>query len=670
MSSHPRQPALDGVRALAVALVVLFHAGFGFMPGGYVGVSVFFTLSGFLITRLLLHEHAASGTISFGGFYARRLRRLVPASLLCVAAVVVARLFGAYSRVDGLRVDVVGAVLQVFNWVRLAGTTSYADLFAGSVSPLEHFWSLAIEEQFYWVWPVVFVVIVRWCARSQRSVASAVAGLTVLGALAAPLIAWRWGADAAYWSTPARIAEILVGALLATVMARGHRVPAWARFATAPAVAVIAAMAVVLPSGHGFAYSGGLPLVAVVSGVLLWSLQVPSRSERMLSWRPVVGLGRISYGVYLIHWPVDVLLRERGWRLDTLGGFAVATALTLVLALASYRLLERPIHGAAWSPSVTFRRAGLATAGVALLAVVVPAAVPAVVANEVVLDAAEIERAEGSLAPLVTPTAASTAASTATSTVPPTSLAGPTTTAAPAPTTTTSSAPLQPLRPVRMLVVGDSTALYVGQGLAAWSLDHPDLAQVSVRWCQGCTFMLEPAITTFADLSGVLDASRALVDNELFGTIDELRPDVVVLMSTVSDVANREWSADEGPLGPRDQRYRTRMRDAYGELTLRLLGAGVPEVVWVVPPVPTAEWREEEMNDLERYRLHHDVIREVVAAFDMQVEVADLDRWLDEAGHAATPSWRPDGVHFTEWSARQVAERWLGPLLVGVALGE
>ena len=658
MSSHPRQPALDGVRALAVVLVVLFHAGFGFMPGGYVGVSVFFTLSGFLITRLLLHEHADSGSISFAGFYARRLRRLVPASLLCVAVVVVARLFGAYSRVDGLRVDVVGAVLQVFNWVRLAGTTSYSDLFAGSVSPLEHFWSLAIEEQFYWAWPVVFVVIVRWCARLQRSVASAVAVLTVLGALTAPLIARVWGSDAAYWSTPARAAEILVGALLAAMMAGGHRVPAWARFATAPAIVVIVALAVVLPSGHGFAYSGGLPLVAVVSGVLLWSLQVPSGVERMLSWRPLVGLGRISYGVYLIHWPVDVLLRERGWRLDTLGGFAVATGLTLVLAVVSYRLIERPIHGATWSPTVTFRRAGLATAGVALLAVVVPAAVPAVVANEVVLDAAEIAPVDGSLPPLL-----------ASTTVPPSITPGPATTIAPEESTTTSSVPLQPPRPVRMLVVGDSTALYVGQGLAAWSLDHPELAQVSVRWCQGCTFMLEPAITTFAELGGVLDASRALVDDELFGTIDELRPDVVVLMSTVSDVANREWSADEGPLGPRDERYRTRMRDAYGELTLRLLGAGVPEVVWVVPPTPTAEWREEEMNDLERYRLHHEVIREVVAAFDGQVEVADLDRWLDEAGHVATPSWRPDGVHFTEWSAGQVAERWLGPLLVGVALG-
>jgi peptidoglycan/LPS O-acetylase OafA/YrhL len=643
---------------LAVSLVVLFHAGFGFMPGGYVGVSVFFTLSGFLITRLLVQEHATNGSISFAGFYARRLRRLVPASLLCVAVVVVARLFGAYSRVDGLRVDVVGAVLQVFNWVRLAGTTSYSDLFAGSVSPLEHFWSLAIEEQFYWAWPVVFVVIVRWCARLQRSVASAVAVLTVLGALAAPLIARVWGSDAAYWSTPARVAEILVGALLATIMAGGHRVPAWARFATAPAIVVIVALAVVLPSGHGFAYSGGLPLVAVVSGVLLWSLQVPSGVERMLAWRPLVGLGRISYGVYLIHWPVDVLLRERGWRLDTLGGFAVATGLTLVLAVASYRLIERPIHGAAWSPSVTFRRAGLATAGVALLAVVVPAAVPAVVANEVVLDAAEIAPVDGSLPSLL-----------ASTTVPPTSMPGPAMTSAPEESTTTSSVPLLPPRAVRMLVVGDSTALYVGQGLAAWSLDRPELAQVSVRWCQGCTFMLEPAITTFADLSGVLDASRALVNDEVFGTIDELRPDVVVLMSTVSDVANREWATDEGPLGPRDERYRTRMRDAYGELTLRLLGAGVPEVVWVVPPVPTAEWREEEMNDLERYRLHHEVIREVVAAFDGRVEVADLDRWLDESGHAGAPSWRPDGVHLTEWSGRQVAERWLGPLLVGVALG-
>ena len=95
----------------------------------------------------------------------------------------------------------------------------------------------------------------------------------------------------------------------------------------------------------------------------------------------------------------------------------------------------------------------------------------------------------------------------------------------------------------------------------------------------------------------------------------------------------------------------------------------LPEVVWVVPPVPTAEWSQEEMNDLERYQLHHRVIRDVVASFDERVTVADLDRWLDESGHASESSWRPDGVHLDDWSGRQVAEQWLGPLLVTVALG-
>ena len=212
------QPALDGVRAVAVTLVVLFHLGLPWMRAGYLGVSVFFTLSGFLITSLLLHEFHRDGTVSFRRFYARRARRLLPAAMACLLLVVVARWSGEFALVPGLRADLFGALFQVFNWVQIAGGSSYAALFGRSAmftSPLEHYWSLAIEEQFYLVWPVVLVALCGWRARRGRSVVRPLLVLTVLFAAAAPLIGWKWGAGAAYWSTPSRLGELLVGALAA-----------------------------------------------------------------------------------------------------------------------------------------------------------------------------------------------------------------------------------------------------------------------------------------------------------------------------------------------------------------------------------------------------------------------------------------------------------------------
>src|ERR1700712_3104203 len=142
------QPALDGVRALAVIAVLLFHGGLSWMSGGYLGVSVFFTLSGFLITSLLLREGDATGRIDVARFYTRRARRLLPASLVCILAVCALAAAGAFAGVAGLRRDVLGALLQVFNWVKLGSGESYADLnnlTAGLRHPLDHYWSLAIE---------------------------------------------------------------------------------------------------------------------------------------------------------------------------------------------------------------------------------------------------------------------------------------------------------------------------------------------------------------------------------------------------------------------------------------------------------------------------------------------------------------------------------------------
>ena len=278
MSNRPTiayQPALDGVRAFAVAAVLLFHAGVPGFDGGYLGVSVFFTLSGFLITSLLLREHAGSGTIDLAGFYARRLRRLLPASVVCLVGVAsIAATTDLFDGVTNLRAHLFGSVLQVANWVFLAGDGSYQDLLertSGTSSPLEHFWSLAIEEQFYWVWPPLMMFVLARVPRHRGRVL-VVGGLAVLTSISAPIIAAVWGADAAYWATPARISEIIIGAALATLLA-GRAAPERVAPLAPLALGALLVCIVTFPSAGGPAYAGALPLVAVASAALVLGLQ-------------------------------------------------------------------------------------------------------------------------------------------------------------------------------------------------------------------------------------------------------------------------------------------------------------------------------------------------------------------------------------------------------------
>ena len=359
-----RQPALDGVRALALVLVLFFHAGYSWMPAGYMGVSVFFTLSGYLITNLLLTEFDASHGIRLGTFYSRRWKRLLPAGLLCLVGIVLLRFAGAFGEVQHLRGDLTAATLQFFNWTELSRGTSYADLFTASadqLSPVKHYWSLAIEEQFYLLWPVVLLLLARRARRAGVSVLWPVGALTAAFVIAAPVIGRVFGADAAYWATPARFGEILVGATLACVM----RAP-WAsgRAPSAPVgtalaagcLAVIVTSAVVLPSDGGPAFDGWLGIFALASAGLIVGLQAPGPLRRVLSWRPLVLLGLVSYGAYLFHWPVFVVLSSRGWSLSSSPSFAVAVAITLGLAAVSYRLVEHPDPRAVVEPRSRRRR--------------------------------------------------------------------------------------------------------------------------------------------------------------------------------------------------------------------------------------------------------------------------------------------------------------------------
>jgi len=657
------QPALDGVRAVAVLAVLLFHAGFSWMGGGYLGVSVFFTLSGFLITSLLLTEHRSTGSVDAKAFYTRRARRLLPASLLCLALVCVLAAFGAWDGITKLRRDVLGALLQVFNWVKLASGESYADLTAAQAGlrrPLDHYWSLAIEEQFYWLWPLAFLGIVAWSARRGRSPLRFVLWLTVASSVAAPVIAQVWGPDAAYWATPARMSEILFGALVACVVAE-HRVRDRAAVLAPIGLVVLLAACILFPDGSGPAYEGFLPLVAVVSAATIYGLQVSGPMVTALSARPLVALGRISYGVYLFHWPVFVLIDREAWELPAAVDFGLKFAVTIAVALLSYFLVERPVRRSDWFvPSRTLVGALAGSAVVAAMVLLVPATAKFYGVDEGQAEAASIGTDQ--VAPLVT---------SPLSTVSPTTVVEDTvsitTSTLPASTTT---AALVPPRPVRIVVVGDSTAEATGAGVVAWAAANPSLAQVEVVAGAGCGVVLGG----YQDLAfgpRDVDETCGAYRNEVVPeTIAALQPDLVMVITTVWDVLDRSLVQGGPAYSPTDPELETLMRDQLGAFTDELLAQGVPRVAWIMQPVPipTPTAPQDQQAERPRHEVLHAVIADI-AASRPQVRVIDLDAWIAaDPALAADEAARPDHVHWTTDASTFIATEFLGQALLRAAL--
>ena len=235
------QPALDGLRAVAVSVVVLYHLGYSWMRGGFMGVDAFFVLSGFLITSLLLHERRRTGRTHFGNFWSRRARRLLPAVFLMIAVVTWygSTVVGVYS-LDTLRWDAVSGVLYYANWHFIASGQSYFSLFVAP-SPLTHLWSLAIEEQFYLVWPLVFAFV------ASRSRLRTLFAVCVGGVVASQIlmIALYDEADPsrAYYATPARLNTMLIGCALAVLLAMR---PDLVRRFSRRALTILAAVALAL----------------------------------------------------------------------------------------------------------------------------------------------------------------------------------------------------------------------------------------------------------------------------------------------------------------------------------------------------------------------------------------------------------------------------------------
>lgn len=644
------QPALDGLRALAVSAVVLFHAGVRGFGGGYVGVSVFFTLSGFLITSLLLREHAASGRVDAAGFYARRARRLLPASAVCLTAVIVLATFGAWGQVEHLRTDVWAAALQVFNWLRLGGSSSYGALFArsgGQVSPLEHYWSLAIEEQFYWVWPLGFAALARWAVRSERPLPRVLAIPAVVAVAAAPLIAWWAGPDAAYWSTFARVGEILTGTVAAAIVAE-RGAPRWARPAAPFCLAAIGAAVVLFPSVGGPAYHGWLPLLSIVTAVLLMGVQSDGNLRRGLSWGPFVALGTISYGVYLYHWPIFTLVDQERLGFGGPALLGIRLALTLVAAVASYRLIERPVRRARWSPRPTLVAGAALTVMVLALSLFVPN-------RTLTIDTAGEAAATAAISPRA-PTRSLTA------------VAGTSVDAVADRYSRKLVAPV-PSRPVRILVLGDSTAKATGGGLARWAAAHPKTAQVSIAAASGCGFV-QGGVRVFAEgEQRIGPACARYVRSEIPAKVAALHPDVVVLQTTSWDVIDQRF-AGTGPEAPTDAEYGRRIRHDLASVTRAALAAGAGRVVWVAEPTVDPFWRRlhSPQEEAPRHEVLHRAMRDLATRDPKHVAVADLAWWLSAEHLEKDRDARPDGVHLSTPAAEKVASDWLGPFVVQTSL--
>ncbi|WP_062518249.1 acyltransferase family protein [Demequina gelatinilytica] len=384
---------IQGLRALAVALVVVFHLFPGTVTGGYVGVDVFFVISGFLITSHLMREVAATGRVSLPRFWARRARRLLPASLAVLGAVLIGIAWWVPKALwDQFIREVIASAAYVENLALAADSVDYLAS-DNAASPVQHYWSLAAEEQFYLVWPLLIVLAVALGARAGWRRRTAAVLLVVTVASFASSLWWTAAQPAqAYFVTPTRAWEFGAGALLALVpVAVGH---AYVRaFAAWTGVALIGASAVLLDAATPF--PGAWALLPVAGTVaVLWADAdgVPGSPTSIARVRPVQTVGELSYSIYLWHWPLIVLapfvLGHDLGRFDKLALVPLIGA----LAYASWRWIENPARR---SRLLTTRRPRLTfVLTVAGMAAVIGAgvAMTAVVDREVDASLAEAER--------------------------------------------------------------------------------------------------------------------------------------------------------------------------------------------------------------------------------------------------------------------------------------
>ncbi len=338
------RPFLDGLRAVAVLGVLIYHLNRAWLPGGFLGVDIFFVLSGYLITMLLLTEHRETGRIHLPTFWSRRIRRLLPALLvLLVVMAVLIDVGGDPLAMGQARGDLLSTLFYFANWHFITSGQSYFAQFL-AVSPDRHTWSLAIEEQFYLFWPIVVAaVLTRFRMRTLTTVAATVA---IISALWMVRVFDPADPSRAYYGTDARVFEILIGALLAIGLASRLRgqLALLGRWLAPVGLLILLGAFALLTDDNSFYYHGGAVLISLAAAALIAGLEAGSAVDKLLARRPLVAVGLVSYGLYLWHFPIIIFVNERlgptsGWPLALL-----ATALTFGATVISYFVVEKPIR--------------------------------------------------------------------------------------------------------------------------------------------------------------------------------------------------------------------------------------------------------------------------------------------------------------------------------------
>jgi len=590
----------------------MFHSGYGWASGGFLGVSVFFTLSGFLITSLLVDEQRRDGRIALRSFYGRRARRLVPASVVCVALVVAAWPWWTDAQQSRLAGDVVAALGQVANWRAAFAEVSYRDLFGQQAGPLTHFWSLAIEEQLYLVLPLVvgFALL-----RGRRCLVAVLIGLALASTAA---LALTDDFDLAYNGTHTRAAEVLVGALAAAWWA-GRRPSGMPVQLGGGASLVVLGVAVGTVSlGDQWLMRGGFLVVSMLS-VLVVAGASTGRLAHVLGWRPLAAVGRRSYGIYLYHWPLWVVLSPARVGLDGVGLACVRLVAVGVVVEASYRWIEQPIRQRRFLAAP--RAAGAlyaASIGVVIGAVFVLPERPRTSTEVLLAEAA---------APVVTFRPVETVEPV--DTVEPGGTGTP-----PLPVADPSVAP-----PRRVMVVGDSTSLIVAN-----ALDTAADGRIDVIWAgeEGCPFVAVEATRASSELDWVVRECRGPTA-ELAALLGSFQPDAVVVVAGAMAMMEHRYPGDPEGYLPGSPEYVVRHDAGMLELLEMLGPMGVPVVVADAPPLGIGSYSTFEMADRRRFEAWNAQIRRWDDAHDEVSTWAYADAIT--AYEAEYGNIRTDGSH-------------------------
>jgi peptidoglycan/LPS O-acetylase OafA/YrhL/lysophospholipase L1-like esterase len=613
-------PSLDGLRGVALIAILFYHSGVNWIPGGFLSVSTFFTLSGFLITSLILYERESTGRVDLVRFWSRRVRRLMPGAL--TAFVFIAALgnaIGDASQLARLRWDGLSALFYVSNWRFIFLGNDYADLFA-SPSLVQHFWSLSIEEQFYLTYPLMAIALYRWGGR--RALAWTLGVLTIASTL---WMATLFEPDAPtgrlYFGTDTRAAEILLGALFALWHAGRRPLDASGRRAAEFVGGVGVAGTLVywfsVSEATPWLWQGGFSFYALFTvAAIVGCVQPGGPARAFLGLPPFPWLGKISYGVYLYHFPVYVTLTPELTSLDHWPLFALRISVTFALSVASYYLLELPIR---MGRLVTGRRryfvlpAGVLVASVALVMATIDPPAPAVDLRPIL----EVDRRTG--------------------------IGGP-----------------------RIMMVGGSVAAGVGQGLQRWAQETKSASVYNLSR-RGCGIARGGRLENqFKRLGDTCDDWPDVWSRKL----DDFDPDVVVVLTGGWDIVDRRLPSWEKARRIGDDVYDAWLASEF-DFAMDLLSSRGARVIWLTTPCYQKFARGSGVWDPERVRKLNRLLNRLAAQRGDDIEIVDLygevcpnGEFTDTLGGVTEA--RPDGAHFSDAGADWLA-RWLAPKILAVS---